>query len=176
MKISQLIWVILVWRDSFLDSVMHRNRICLAHLELWEPLAMQLQVKLLEYGMGSKVSILGDMYSFGILILEIFTGRRPTDPLFQPSSSLHNFVETALPENVMEILDKTAFHGGMMSKATYGEEYWASVKKEQMECLVGILEIGVACSAESPRDRLTMRQVYSKLTAIREKILRAEDA
>ncbi|KAM3381447.1 putative receptor-like protein kinase [Capsicum galapagoense] len=128
-----------------------------------------------EYGMGSKVSILGDMYSFGILILEIFTGRRPTDPLFQPSSSLHNFMETALPENVMEILDKTAFHGGMMSKATYGEEYWASVKKEQMECLVGILEIGVACSAESPRDRLTMRQVYSKLTAIREKILRAED-
>ncbi|PHT61300.1 hypothetical protein T459_34856 [Capsicum annuum] len=124
-----------------------------------------------EYGIGSKISILGNMYSFGILILEIFTGRRPTDPLFQPSFSLHNFVETALPENVMEILDKTAFHGGMMSKATHGEEYWAS-----MECLVGILEIGVACSAESPRDRLTMRQVYSKLIAIREKILRAEDA
>ncbi|KAF3671531.1 putative dehydrodolichyl diphosphate synthase 2-like [Capsicum annuum] len=117
-----------------------------------------------EYGMGSKVSILGDMYSFGILILEIFTGRRPTDPLFQPSSSLHNFVETALPENVMEILDKTVFHGEMMSKATYGEEYWASVKKEQMECLVGIFEIGVACSAESPRDRLTMRQVYKLLS------------
>ncbi|KAM3356978.1 hypothetical protein P3S68_023692 [Capsicum galapagoense] len=129
-----------------------------------------------EYGMGGKLSILGDMYSFGILILEIFTGRRPTDPLFHPSSSLHHFVETALPENVMEILDKTAFHGEKMSKATYGEEYWASIKKEQMECLVGILEIGVACSAESPRDRLTMRQVYSKLTAIREKILRAEDA
>ncbi|PHU23512.1 hypothetical protein BC332_08619 [Capsicum chinense] len=113
-----------------------------------------------EYGMGSKVSILGDIYSFGILILEIFTGRRPTDPLFQPSSSLHHFAETALPEKVMEILDKTAFHGEMTSKATDGEECWASIKKEQMECLVGILEIGVACSAESPRDRLTMRQVY----------------
>ncbi|KAG5617833.1 hypothetical protein H5410_017657, partial [Solanum commersonii] len=112
-----------------------------------------------EYGMGSKVSVVGDMYSFGILILEIFTGRRPTDTLFQASSSLHHFVETALPEKVMEILDKTAFHGEM-SKATYGEECWGSIKKEQMECLVGILEIGVACSAESPRDRLTMTQVY----------------
>ncbi|MCD7456261.1 hypothetical protein HAX54_031042 [Datura stramonium] len=86
-----------------------------------------------EYGMGSKVSILGDMYSFGILILEIFTGRRPTDTLFQASSSLRHFVETALPEKVMEILDKEAFHGDMTSKATNGEEYWASIKKEQME-------------------------------------------
>ncbi|XP_047264664.1 LRR receptor-like serine/threonine-protein kinase EFR [Capsicum annuum] len=124
-----------------------------------------------EYGMGSQVSILGDMYSFGVLILEIFTGRRPTHTLFQASSSLHHFVETGLPEKVMEILDKTVFHGEM----TDGEEYWGSIKKEQMECLVGILEIGVACSAESPRDRLTMRQVHSKLTLIREKFLAAED-
>ncbi|KAM3319432.1 hypothetical protein P3S67_006632 [Capsicum chacoense] len=71
--------------------------------------------------MGSQVSILGDMYSFGILILEIFTGRRPTDTCFQASSSLHHFVETALPEKVMEILDKTAFHGEMMSKPTNRE-------------------------------------------------------
>nr|AAU90337.1 Putative receptor kinase-like protein, identical [Solanum demissum] len=97
-----------------------------------------------EYGMGSKVSIVGDMYGFGILILEIFTGRRPTDTLFQASSSLHHFVETALPEKVMEILDKTTFHGEMMSKETNGEEYRGSIKKEQMECLVGVLEIGVA--------------------------------
>ncbi|KAH0762013.1 hypothetical protein KY290_018086 [Solanum tuberosum] len=112
-----------------------------------------------EYGMGSKVSVLGDMYSFGILILEIFTGRRPTDTLFQASSSLHDFVETALPEKVMEILDKTTFHGAM-SKATNSKEYWSSIKKEEMECLVSILEVGVACSAESARDRLTMTQVY----------------
>ncbi|WMV21064.1 hypothetical protein MTR67_014449 [Solanum verrucosum] len=128
-----------------------------------------------EYGMGSKVSIVGDMYGFGILILEIFTGRRPTDTLFQASSSLHHFVEIALPEKVMEILDKTTFHGEMMSKETNGEEYRGSIKKEQMECLVGILEIGVACSAESPRDRLTMSQVYSKLTLIKEKFLGAGD-
>ncbi|KAH0689915.1 hypothetical protein KY289_017273 [Solanum tuberosum] len=113
-----------------------------------------------EYGMVNKVSALGDMYSFGILILEIFTGRRPTDTLFQASSSPHHFVETALPEKVMEILDKTTFHGEM-SKATNVKEYWGSIRKEEMECLVSILEIGVACSAESPRDRLTVTQVYN---------------
>uniref|UniRef100_A0A3Q7IIK9 Serine-threonine/tyrosine-protein kinase catalytic domain-containing protein n=1 Tax=Solanum lycopersicum TaxID=4081 RepID=A0A3Q7IIK9_SOLLC len=51
--------------------------------------------------MGSKVSVKGDIYSFGILVLEIFTRRRPTDDtLFQASSSLHDFVETTLPEKL----------------------------------------------------------------------------
>ncbi|XP_016434012.2 putative receptor-like protein kinase At3g47110 [Nicotiana tabacum] len=128
-----------------------------------------------EYGTGGKVSILGDMYSFGILILEIFTGRRPTDTLFQESSSLYHFVKTALPERVMEILDKTTLNGDIKGKTTNGEEYWANLERRQIECLVDILEIGVACSAESPRDRLTMRQVYSQLAQIKDKFLVTEN-
>ncbi|XP_059300607.1 putative receptor-like protein kinase At3g47110 [Lycium ferocissimum] len=36
-----------------------------------------------EYGMGGQVSSQGDVYSFGILLLEIFTWRRPTSELFE---------------------------------------------------------------------------------------------
>ncbi|EXB51262.1 putative LRR receptor-like serine/threonine-protein kinase [Morus notabilis] len=58
-----------------------------------------------EYGMGSEVSTSGDMYSYGILLLEMFTGKKPTDDMFKDDMNLHNFVSLALPQHVEEILD-----------------------------------------------------------------------
>ena len=33
--------------------------------------------------MGGQVSPLGDIYNYGILLLEMFIGRRPTDEMFK---------------------------------------------------------------------------------------------
>ncbi|XP_038884530.1 probable LRR receptor-like serine/threonine-protein kinase At3g47570 [Benincasa hispida] len=60
-----------------------------------------------EYAMGSKVSTHGDVYSYGILLLEMFTGKRPTDNMFKDGLTLNNHVLTALPERVQEIADPT---------------------------------------------------------------------
>ncbi|GKB54832.1 kinase-like domain-containing protein [Tanacetum coccineum] len=35
-----------------------------------------------EYGMGSEMTSRGDVYSFGILLLELMTGKKPTDDMF----------------------------------------------------------------------------------------------
>ncbi|XP_027906946.1 probable LRR receptor-like serine/threonine-protein kinase At3g47570 [Vigna unguiculata] len=45
-----------------------------------------------EYGVGAEVSTSGDMYSFGILMLEMLTGRRPTDEIFEDGQNICNFV------------------------------------------------------------------------------------
>ena len=55
--------------------------------------------------MGSKVSTNGDVYIFGILLLEMFTGKGPTDEMFKDSLNIHNFVRTVVPERVAKIVD-----------------------------------------------------------------------
>ena len=57
--------------------------------------------------MGNEVSTYGDVYSYGILLLEMFTGKRPTDNIFQDGLNLHDFVNAALPEGIIDIIDPT---------------------------------------------------------------------
>ncbi|WRX13115.1 Serine-threonine/tyrosine-protein kinase [Theobroma cacao] len=56
-------------------------------------------------GNDQTVSPEGDIYGYGTLLLEMITGRRPTDGMFHGGLSLHNFCKMALPERLKEILD-----------------------------------------------------------------------
>ncbi|KAI0524096.1 hypothetical protein KFK09_003460 [Dendrobium nobile] len=58
-----------------------------------------------EYGAANHISVEGDVYSFGIILLELFTGRRPIDETFHECLTLHLFVKGSLPERAMDIVD-----------------------------------------------------------------------
>ncbi|PON63024.1 Mitogen-activated protein kinase kinase kinase [Parasponia andersonii] len=125
-----------------------------------------------EYGMGEQVSTIGDVYSYGILLLEMFTGRRPTNEIFKDDMNLHNFVKMALMPggNVVEIVDQSLLQEKMENIEEVNSQSTSSRGKE-IECLTSLLQVGIACSAYSPRDRKNMTEIVLVLFSIRVKYL-----
>ncbi|CAN1306076.1 Receptor kinase-like protein Xa21 [Linum perenne] len=122
-----------------------------------------------EYGMGSGASKEGDMYSFGILVLEMFSGRRPTDEMFKDGLNLHDYIMDALPDNLSSVIDTSM----LLRLAECSTSHHDNQISEKMhKCLVSVLDIGVTCSAESPQQRTKIADVVGKLHHIREDFLR----
>ncbi|KDP44790.1 hypothetical protein JCGZ_01290 [Jatropha curcas] len=112
-----------------------------------------------EYGLGSEVSKQGDVYSYGILLLEMFTRKRPTDDMFKEDWNLHEFVMSAFPNRVSTIVDPILIQEGGQSD-----------DKITMECLISILGIGISYSVEAPTDRIDIGDATIKLCLIRDKL------
>ena len=140
--------------------------------------------------MGGEASRQGDVYSYGILVLEMFTGRRPTDEMFKDSFNLHNFVRMALPERLVQIVDPNIStrevdeteteednHDNYDHKDPEVEEGKNHIENlHQMnanmhKCLFSVFKIGLACSLELPQERMNMENVTRELHDIKNAFL-----
>ncbi|CAN6710084.1 unnamed protein product [Malus baccata var. baccata] len=116
-----------------------------------------------EYVMGWGVSTSGDVYSYGILLLEMLTGKRPTDDMFKDGLNLHSFIMNAVPEHVKEICDPLLLQNE--------EKNGGDRRQKFEECLISLARIGVACSAEMPRERKDMTNVVPELCLMRDVLM-----
>jgi len=106
---------------------------------------------------GAEVSTSGDMYSFGILMLEMLTGRRPTDEIFEDGQNICNFVAMSFASELFQILD--------LRLIPIGDNDW-NLNPDVEKCLVSLFRIGLACAMESPKERMDVVDVSRELQRI----------
>ena len=110
----------------------------------------------IEYGREGQVSIKGDVYSYGIMLMEVFTGMKPTNEFFTGEMSIKRWINDSLPA-VMNIMDTN-----LLSE----DEEHANVAKQS--CASSVLSLAMECTSESPENRVNTKEIISRLIKIRD--------
>ncbi|GKV02158.1 hypothetical protein SLEP1_g14625 [Rubroshorea leprosula] len=137
---------------------------------------------------GGKASRSGDVHSFGILLLEIFIAKKPTNAMFKEASSFNEFtseittddqalnhiIDPRLFKNIndgspMQSLSVTSSVSGGSNSSNCTSHSYRMEKCE--ECLRAVIRVGLACAAQNARDCLSIREVQAKLQEIKKSLL-----
>lgn len=101
-----------------------------------------------EYGYTLKVDEKSDVYSYGVVLMELLTGKKPLEPEFGDSIDIMEWMRRKMREKkpLEEALDPSV----------------GNTKHVQEEMLL-VLRIALLCTAKLPKDRPTMRDVLTML-------------
>ncbi|KAF7081303.1 hypothetical protein CFC21_085260 [Triticum aestivum] len=120
-----------------------------------------------EYGEGGQVSSCGDVYSFGIVILELFIGMAPTHDMFRDGLTLQRHAKNAFPGMLMQIVEPV-----LLST----EEAYASSLQDgsnimehgSNNAIFSVMKIALSCSRHAPTERMCMKDAATVIHRIRD--------
>lgn len=107
-----------------------------------------------EYGYTNKVNEKSDLYSFGVVLMELVTGKKPIEPEFGEAKDIVEWVSSKLKTrgSALSIMDSTI------------PEFY---KEEALK----VLKVAILCTAGLPGMRPTMRSVVQMLEETRPGVL-----
>ncbi|KAG4204282.1 hypothetical protein ERO13_A04G039000v2 [Gossypium hirsutum] len=112
-----------------------------------------------EFGSAGIVSIKSDVYSYGIVLIETFTKKKPTDNFFVEEETIRHWMESSLPKGAIEIAD--------VDLLRREDEYFVV----KANCISFIMELALNCSAKLPEERKDMKDVVVELKKIKQRLL-----
>ncbi|PHT49702.1 hypothetical protein CQW23_09449 [Capsicum baccatum] len=110
-----------------------------------------------EYGLEGRVSTKCDVYSYGVMLLETFTRRKPNE--YEGDLSLKQWVSYSLPEALMDVVDANLV-------TTTGNRL-----QKELDIVASIMKVALDCCAESPERRTNMKDVVGMLQKIKIQLL-----
>ncbi|KAG4932510.1 hypothetical protein JHK87_046512 [Glycine soja] len=121
-----------------------------------------------EYGMGKHVSTEGDVYSFGVLVLEMVSGRRPTDVLSHEGSSLCDWIKKQYThqhqlENFVEQALHRFSHCGVPNHRV---KIWK-------DAILELVEVGLVCTQYNPSTRPTMHDIAQEMERLKDNLTKS---
>ncbi|XP_022983359.1 putative receptor-like protein kinase At3g47110 [Cucurbita maxima] len=135
-----------------------------------------------EYGIGGRISIEGDIFSFGILLLEMIIGKRPTDDMFGDDGNIHELATVALCQGMLAIVDPSLFEESFQQEQNEDiiqeiaimseEDRKRFVPRWMEECVVSATKIGLSCSSPVPGERTPINVVINELQSIKSSYLK----
>ncbi|KAI8565740.1 hypothetical protein RHMOL_Rhmol03G0284700 [Rhododendron molle] len=114
-----------------------------------------------EYGLGKRASTQGDVYSYGVLLLEIVTGKRPTDVLVHEGSSLHEWVKRQYPHKLEPLVEEALERHAPNGTQVYDKKMWCDVVLE-------LIELGLICTLYNHSTRPTMSDVAHEMSRLKQ--------
>ncbi|CAN6232460.1 unnamed protein product [Urochloa humidicola] len=115
-----------------------------------------------EYAQGGHLSTSGDSYSFGIVLLEMMTGKRPTDPMFMDGLDLVKFVERSFPDQICHVIDPR-----LQEECKVLTQTKMVPENIVCQCLASLLQVALSCAHPLPSERANMKEAASKVNEIK---------
>ncbi|XP_054813353.1 receptor kinase-like protein Xa21 [Prosopis cineraria] len=108
-----------------------------------------------KYGSSGVVSTKVDAYSYGIMLLEVFTRKRPTEDIFVSRLSLKSWVSESMPHAIIQVMD---------SNLSQGDEHHIN---NTLTSASSILDLALNCCINLPKAQSNMIDVVVSLNKIK---------